>query len=118
MYEPVFGLVLFSSKCFPHIAPILKQEKLQTWPFIIFLFFFVLVKEVSLGEVVLNFLRVKEGFQIYSKLGLLILLFDLVSNRESLETNQLETLLNQRTIFLADFLFELWFIDVPLLLED
>ena len=45
-----------------------------------FLFFFVLVEEVSLGKVVLNFLRVKEGFEIYGKLGLLILLFDLVSN--------------------------------------
>jgi hypothetical protein len=41
---------------------ILKQENLQTYPLLIFLFFFVLVKKVSLGEVVLNILRVKEGF--------------------------------------------------------
>jgi hypothetical protein len=96
----------------------LIQEKFQTLPLLIFLFLFVLVKEVSLGEVVLNFLRVKEGFWIYSKLCLLFLLFDLVGNRESLETNRLKTLLNQRKIFRADFLFELWFLDFPLLLDD
>ena len=80
--EPALGLWLlfFYSQCFRHILHLLIQKKLQTWPLLIFLFLFVLVKEVSLGEVVLHFLRVKEGFLIYSKLSLLILLFYLVSN--------------------------------------